>query len=154
MMFCPLLLRLALIFAAPLDENEFMQLGMKLSGFQGHPGARDKRRFRAWFGPPTQIVSELWSDLIVGVDGGDPITPPNERNAAHLLWALHFPKQYPIVEVLAGAFRITEEMAMNKVWYYVCAIAALVNYKVSSFANGHSTSPSSGQLRCRLAICS
>ena len=72
----------------------------------------------------------MWRDLILGVDGDDPIVPPDKRNATHLLLALHFLKQYPVVKILAGHFRITEEMAMSKAWYYVEAVGALVEHKV------------------------
>ena len=86
------------------------------------------RRFRSWFGTDPFIVALIWEMLYMC----GWLSKTTKANPSHLLWALHFMKNYETESEGAKNFDGVDEKTLRKwVWFYVTGISKLASDVVS-----------------------
>jgi hypothetical protein len=114
-------------------HNEFLFLGLKLSGFSIHTigctgDGTNRERFKDHFYASPRTVAQILTDIQDPDLDDAQISNPNPR---HLLSALYYLKKYPTKHELAAFLDITEKTALGRAHCYIKAIQALKEKKVS-----------------------
>ena len=85
------------------------------------------RRFRGWYGVDPAVVAILWNML----ETNGICRRIKSNNIIHLMWALHFLKDYGTEHQYSALFNVDEKTYRKWIWLYIEAIFSLVRRIVS-----------------------
>jgi len=114
----------------PLDASGFLELGLKLVGFNPTKGSEKKRRQRylAFFGTTPEACNAIFSDLQTTDIEEASVTEPKSK---YFLMAMHWLKAYNTEELIAALFNVHEDTVRKWVWFYTVKIQHLKKAKIS-----------------------